>query len=126
VLVRLPKLLIALALAISIGLHWTVLQMVAWTGMVISYSQGAPLTQAVVKTFDGNHPCNLCKQIAKGKKSEKKVEYQFDANKVKFAHASIEFIFSAPPLFWEVRAVNDAADLLTHAPPVPPPRSLLA
>ena len=28
------------------------------------------LEDAVTKTFDGQHPCCLCKQIAAGKKSE--------------------------------------------------------
>jgi hypothetical protein len=125
VLPRLPKLLIALALALSIGVHWTVLQVVAWTGMVISYSQDAPLAQAVVKTFDGKHPCNLCKKIANGKRSEKKSEYQFEAGKVKFANAAVSFVFSAPMSYWEVGERNDTPDLLAHAPPIPPPRACL-
>ena len=45
---RLPKFLVALALAGSIGLHLAVFQSVAWVGMVISYSQqafnGKPIT----------------------------------------------------------------------------------
>lgn len=122
---RLPKLLIALALAVSIGLHWTVLQVVAWTGMVISYSQDAPLAKAVVKTLDGKHPCSLCKKISNAKRSEKKSEYQFQARKVKFANAAVSFIFSAPMSFWEVGEQNDVPDLLTHAPPLPPPRDHL-
>jgi len=75
---------IALALASSIGLHWTVLQVVAWAGMIVSYSQEAPLGEAVVKTFDGEHPCNLCKQIAKGKQSEKKSEFKFEVKSWSF------------------------------------------
>jgi hypothetical protein len=122
VLVRLPKLLIVLALASSIGLHWAFLQVVAWTGMVISYSQDRPVTEAVSDTFDGQHPCKLCKQIAKGKNAEKKAEYQFESIKVKFAYAPTAFIFSTPPLFWELPTSHESADLLTHAPPVPPPR----
>jgi len=125
VLARLPKILIALALAGSIGLHWAFLQTVAWAGMIVSYAHESPLTEAVVKTFDGQHPCELCKQIAKEKQAEKKSEYQFEASKVKFAYAAVAFIFSAPPLFWEVGVSTDAAYLRSHAPPVPPPRSIL-
>ncbi len=125
VLLRLPKLLIALALALSIGLHWRVLQVVAWTGMVISYSQDAPLAEAVVKAFDGQHPCTLCKQIAKGKESEKKSEFKFEVKKLEFPLARVAFSFSAPTSFRELRAGDERANLLTHSPPSPPPRSLL-
>jgi hypothetical protein len=122
VLTRLPKLLIVLALASSIGLHWAFLQVVAWTGMMISYSQDRPVTEAVSDTFDGQHPCKLCKQIANGKKEEKKSEFQLESGKVKFAYVPVAFVGSTPHLLWEVAASDESADLLTHAPPVPPPR----
>jgi len=122
VLVRLPRLLIVLALAGSIGLHWAFLQVVAWTGMVISYSQDRPVAEAVADTFDGQHPCALCQQIAKEKRAEKKAEYQIESSKVKFSCVAVAFIFSTPPLLWEAAAFDESADLLTHAPPVPPPR----
>ncbi len=116
---------IALALASSIGLHWTVLQVVAWAGMIVGYSQEAPLGEAVVKTFDGQHPCKLCKEIAKGKQSEKKPEFKSELSKLEFRYVPSAFIFRAPSSFREVRVGNDRADLLTHAPPVPPPRGFL-
>ena len=121
-LARLSKLLIVLALAGSLGLHWAFLQVVAWTGMMINYWQDRPVTEAVSATFDGQHPCTLCKQIAKGKQAEKKPEYQFESSKVKFANAPTPFVFSLPLLLWEVPISHESADLLTHAPPVPPPR----
>ena len=74
-LFRLPRLAIAAALAFTIGLHWGFLQSVAWMGMVVNYSRDGSFVTAVEKTFDGEHPCALCKVIAKGKKSEKKSEY---------------------------------------------------
>ena len=118
------KALVAVALAGSIGLHWSFFQVVAWAGMMISYSQNAPLTEAVAKTFDGQHPCKLCKQIAKSKRAEKKTDCQSEFKKLEFSFARVAFIFGAPSSFWEVRATNDAADLLSHAPAVPPPKTL--
>ena len=120
----LTKALITLALAGSIGLHWSFFQVVAWAGMMICYSQNAPLTEAVAKTFDGQHPCKLCKQIAKSKRAEKKTDCQPELKKLEFSFVPGSFIFSAPLSFWEVRAANDAADLLNHAPAVPPPKTL--
>jgi len=57
VLTRLSKLVLALALASSIGLHWAFLQAVAWMGMVASYARVLPISEALQKTFDGKHPC---------------------------------------------------------------------
>ena len=119
-LARLSKLLIVLALASSIGLHWAFLQAVAWAGMVITYSQDRPVTEAVSETFDGQHPCKLCKQIAKEKQKES--EFQVESSKVKFACVPVAFIFTTPSLYWEAAVTDESADLLTHAPPLPPPR----
>jgi hypothetical protein len=122
VLARLSKLLIVLALASSIGLHWAFLQAVAWAGMVISYSQDRPVTEAVSETFDGQHPCKLCKQIAKEKQAEKKCEIQFESSKMKFSYVPVAFVFTMPSLYWEASVSDESAELLTHAPPLQPPR----
>ena len=65
-----------LVLVLSLGLHWAFLQTVAWTGMIISYSQGSSFKEAVAKTFDGKHPCSLCKVIQQGRAEEKKQDQQ--------------------------------------------------
>ena len=59
-----------------LGLHWGLLQTVAWTGMIISYSREATFKVAIGQTFDGAHPCPLCKAIAKGRAEEKKQSHQ--------------------------------------------------
>ncbi len=61
-------------LVLSLGLHWAVLQTIAWTGMIVKYSRDASFTEAVSKTFDGEHPCKLCLAIEKGRADEKKQE----------------------------------------------------
>lgn len=38
--------------------------------MIISYSQCDSLASAIKKTFDGEHPCKMCKIIKKGRKAE--------------------------------------------------------
>jgi hypothetical protein len=67
---RLITLMMALALFLVAGGHWAMLQGVAWVTMVHDFSRGGSLTQAVEKTFDGKHPCAMCKKIAKAKNSE--------------------------------------------------------
>lgn len=73
---RMFKCTLVLALTLSLGLHWALMQTVAWTGMIISYSRDGSFTEAVSKTFDGQHPCCLCKMIQKGQAEEKKQEGQ--------------------------------------------------
>ncbi len=65
-----------LVLVFSLGLHWALLQTIAWTGMIVSYSQDASLKEALAKTFDGKHPCCLCKVVQQGRTDEKKQEQQ--------------------------------------------------
>jgi hypothetical protein len=67
---RLTTLVMALALFLVAGGHWAMLQGVAWATMVHDFSRNGSLTQAVEKTFDGKHPCAMCKKIAKVKNSE--------------------------------------------------------
>ena len=71
---RLMTLVMALALFLVAGGHWAMLQGVAWTSMVRDFSKSGSLTQAVEKTFDGKHPCAICKKIAKAKSSESSEE----------------------------------------------------
>lgn len=60
-----------LLLVLTLGLHWAVLQTVAWTGMLVAYSAEVGLREGVSRTFDGQHPCPLCKAIQKGRAEEK-------------------------------------------------------
>jgi hypothetical protein len=122
VLSRAPKFLIVLALACSIGLHWAFLQSVAWVTMVVNYSQNATLKEAFEKTFDGQHPCALCKQVTAGKKSEKKADLQIETKQLTFLDCSESFFFLHAG-FPILRPSNRIAPVLTDPPPLPPPRS---
>jgi hypothetical protein len=122
---RLPKVLLVVALAGSIGLHWAFLQTVAWAGMIVRYAQEAPVTVALAKTFDGEHPCKLCTEITKAKQSEKKKVYKVELSKLEFPRVCEQFVFCAPSFCWNVNAGDLTRGVLTHAPPVPPPRGSL-
>lgn len=67
---RIACAMMGLALFLVAGGHWAMLQGIAWTSMVRDFSKSGSLTEAVSKTFDGKHPCPLCKKIAKAKSSE--------------------------------------------------------
>jgi hypothetical protein len=122
VLPRPGKWLVVLALTFSLGLHWAFLQTVAWVGMAISYSQDAPLAEALVKTFDGQHPCKLCKIVETGKSAEKRQDVQKSVGKIDF------FLVSNACLLFAMDVAPDALKAplplpsRTEFPPTPPPR----
>lgn len=63
---RPTRILTWLMLAMLVGGHWGMLQVVAWTGMLIDYSRDATFAEAWGKTFDGEHPCSICKTVDRG------------------------------------------------------------
>ena len=67
---RFSKAIVALAVALSIGAQWPVLQSIAWFNMFLTFSAEEGVQQAFVKTFDGQNPCKLCKFVDEGKKAE--------------------------------------------------------
>lgn len=121
----LGNILLIVALLMATGSHWAVLQSIAWTSMLVDNLRNSSLTEAVQRTFDGNHPCALCKQIAAGKKSEKKAEFPTVLKKFDFVSERLAFVFSAPSDFHLLPDRSFSVSNLAHKPPVPPPRPLL-
>ena len=124
--VRLGKLLVVLALVATLGAHWTLLQTVAWTAMLADNLQGGSFHDAVAKTFDGNHPCCLCKAIAAGKQSEKKNVFTAQNLKFEFPPAKENPVLIAPASFQLLPRANSFADSFPQTPPSPPPRGCFA
>lgn len=48
------------------------MQTIAWGSMLIAFSSNGSLAEAVDKTFDGEHPCELCKLVKETKREEDK------------------------------------------------------
>ena len=61
----LVHILLALAFLCAANLHLPLLQVVAWTKMLATYSQDRTFAEAAEMTFDGEHPCPMCKAIKK-------------------------------------------------------------
>src|ERR1051326_2842359 len=120
---RLANWIAVVTLTFVLGGHWAILQSVAWLTMVAGYSQTDPLKQALVKTFDGDHPCPLCLFVAKGKKAEQKQDTQKLLVKLDL------FAAAAPALLWPPAKdplgypTGPAPSDRILSPPVPPPRS---
>ena len=119
---RRGKILVIALLVLTTGAHWAALQTVAWTKMLASNLRHDSLAEAVSKTFDGEHPCCLCKAIAAAKKSEKKSE---DASPVlKMEFPPVAGNWNLIPLARSERTSRKSfvAELLSSPPPLPPPR----
>jgi hypothetical protein len=121
---KLGQVLMIVAVLTAAGTHWFAFQSVAWTTMLAENLQTSSLSQAIQRTFDGRHPCCLCKEIAKDKQSEKKSDVQNELKKLDFSHSHSEFVFCAPSHFYEVRSATDTAISLAEPPSLPPPKEL--
>jgi hypothetical protein len=124
VFVRLGHVLMIVALLAATGAHWGVLQSVAWTTMLAENLQSGSLSQALDKTFDGKHPCPLCKAVTAGKEAEQKSDFTLELKKLEYPPALERFVLIAPTQFHFVPQVNHFAEALVHEPPTPPPRNL--
>ncbi|HEY1717420.1 MAG TPA: hypothetical protein VGH42_03895 [Verrucomicrobiae bacterium] len=126
VLARLSKLAVILALVATVGLHWVALQTVAWTTMLADNLQSTSVEEAFVKTFDGKHPCPLCKAIAAGKKSERKNESTAPLQKFEFPPTTENVVLIVRAQFDLLPPANVRAHTRSQRPPTPPPRNLPA
>jgi len=116
------KAIAILLLVLALGLQWALLQTVAWTGMLITYSRDASFRDAVVKTFDGEHPCPICHIVKTGRAEQKKSDQAKLATKLDpgLVWNGIVFVISSVPP--QVSASDQFAETRGYAPPKPRPR----
>jgi hypothetical protein len=101
--------------------------------MLVSYSQKGTVVEAVEKTFDGEHPCALCRAIEAAAEKKKapvppsRIPQVTELLKLCQDMLPLEQITAAPPVF----ADSHEPDLVSYdvsasrrnvAPPSPPPR----
>jgi hypothetical protein len=126
VLLRLGKVLVVFALVSTLSAHWALLQTVAWTTMLANNLQSSSLRQAMTKTFDGQHPCCLCKAIASAKKSEQKNQFTVDNLKLDFLPFQEGLVLIAPSRVELIPHEDAFPDSISQKPLTPPPRSFFA
>jgi hypothetical protein len=72
-LTRIARLVVVGAVCLSLGMHWALLQGIAWAGMLVSFASEGAVIEAVQKTFDGQHGCALCKKVKEGRDSNREL-----------------------------------------------------
>ncbi len=123
---RFGQWLLVAALLSATGAQWLALQSVAWGTMLVDYAQHDGWATAIEKTFDGLHPCALCKSIAQGKKAEKKPEAVVVVVKLNWFHQSQNLVLARPAAPWTWRVESGGCEARFEQPALPPPRSALA
>ena len=108
-----------------LGGHWAVLQSVAWVKMLVDYSQSESVAVALGKTFDGAHPCDLCKIVSLGRAAEEQSPLAKDVLKFKFDAVLAPTAGLLPPASAPCRyfAVASSPGDAFFSTPVPPPRA---
>ncbi len=120
--------LVVVALMISIGAHWALLQSAAWVGMAVAYTvDRGSLVEGLSDTFSGERPCPLCKAVANGLAAD---QDPGEAPAPPAKHKELilglvavpQFVFPpAPPSAWST--ISRTAQRLAQRPPTPPPQA---
>ena len=90
--------------------------------MLASNLESGSFRQAVTETFDGNHPCCICKAIATAKQSQQKNQLNLQTQKLDFPPVQDSFVLITPSRFDLFPQQNFSVDSRSLKPPVPPPR----
>jgi len=91
--------------------------------MIIDYSKRGSLCEAIVRTFDGAHPCSLCHIVDRGKTTEKKSDLQLLTPKVDMICTRGVIILVRPFAHVDYIAGDFSVFKIAESPPVPPPRN---
>lgn len=122
VFARLGRGFLIVALSLSIGAPWAALQSVAWASMLVEYSQHASVAKAIAQTFDGQHPCILCKQILARQNSPKKDGSLLGKAKPDLICATRTIALLEPSRDLEFSELELKERARYYSPPTPPPR----
>jgi hypothetical protein len=116
-----------------LGGDLAMLQVVAWTGMIVTRTADRGVAAAVQSTLDGDEPCPLCKAIKAAREAEQEKPQPLSPDsllsklKLKDMLRSEDLVLTAPPADVASSAPAPAHQLGRHltrsdAPLVPPPR----
>lgn len=125
---RIARLLVVGAICLSLGMHWALLQGIAWTGMLISFASEGTVIEAVQKTFDGQHGCALCKKVKEGRGSNNEQPQQTGQSVKKMDAVLVEVPTLVAPAGETISfaMIRERMVKRNEMPEPPPPRRGLA
>ena len=108
-------------LAFTLGLHWGILQSLAWVSMTVSYTGEASVYAAVKKALASETTCVLCRAVDAGKKSEQDDPSIVVAHELEGLTPGLHPMVARP----DSPCLEDGPTATFHArsnaPPTPPP-----
>ncbi len=119
---RVGKWVIVIALVLSTGGQWFALQSMAWLTMAVRFSQTDTLLVSLQKTFDGRHPCRLCKAVQEGRKAEQKPTTLKVDTKLDLWFTRMPAVLPVAPPATHCTTFVSSPCQPRGAPPSPPPR----
>jgi hypothetical protein len=90
--------------------------------MIVENAKHESLAEAVANTFDGTHPCNLCKGVAAAQGSEKKGDAQPLTAKLDLICATRTVALLPRCADYSFAPFSALTPERVSTPPVPPPR----
>ncbi len=124
---RLAQRGVVLLVCLSLGMHWALLQGIAWTGMLISFAREGAMIEAVEKTFDGQHACALCLKVKEGRDSDEKQPQQAGQSLKKLDAVLVAVVKLIAPAAEELNfaVLREQSVSRNERPEMPPPRRVL-
>lgn len=107
------------------GGHWAALQTLAWSRMLVDNTRDSGLKAAVIRTFDGQHPCSLCREIERGRKSEEKPAQTVEMAKLVLIYQPTPRFVAVPRGSWDLVPKGETREARSEAPRLQPPRAAL-
>lgn len=115
------------SLLCATGVHWAALQSLAWARMAALNAREAPLGEALARTFDGRHLCDLCKTIQKAGSSQSGLAVRASSPRLDLHAAPPP---AAPAVLAPVARLGDARapaePSVLFPPSTPPPKPTLS
>jgi len=121
---RLAQRGVVLLVCLSLGVHWALLQGIAWTGMLISFASQGAMIEAVEKTFDGQHGCALCAKVKEGREADQNQPQQAGQSLKKLDAVLVAVVKLIAPAAKEMSfaVFCEASVKRNEMPETPPPR----
>ncbi|MGV3659190.1 MAG: hypothetical protein ACO1TE_03375 [Prosthecobacter sp.] len=125
---RIARLMVVGMICLSLGMHWALLQGIAWAGMLISFAREGAVIEAVEKTFDGQHGCALCQKVKEGRDSDQNQPKQTGKPLTKIEAVLVEMcrLVAPPAEQMSFAATRETMEQRNELPETPPPRRVLA
>ena len=117
-----------LLVCLSLGMHWALLQGIAWTGMLVAFASESTMIEAVEKTFDGQHGCALCAKVKEGREADQNQPQQAGQFIKKMDAVLVTVMTLVAPAAEEMSfaVVREQSVKRNEMPETPPPRRGLA